>query len=62
MFTMLAPIAAQKAQNTPWTAVLDILFTPKLSTSINARGAKIAAIARKVGCMTVRPLAVIAGW
>ncbi len=58
MLVRLAPIATQNAQNSAWTAVVDSRFTPKLSTSTNARGANIAIYASPVGARTRRPDAV----
>ena len=55
MFVRLAPIAAQNTQNSACAADVDSLFTPKLSTSTKASGAKIAIIASAVGVMRDQP-------
>ena len=47
-----APIAAENSQNIACDAVLDSRLMPKLSTSTNASGAKIAAKPSTVGCGT----------
>ena len=49
MLVRLAPIAAQNAQYSACAAERDSRFTPKLSTSTNASGAKIEIIASADG-------------
>ena len=49
MLVRLAPIAAQKAQYSACAAGRDSRFTPMLSTSTKASGAKTAIMASAVG-------------
>ena len=55
MLVRLQPIAAQNTQNSAWAAVAESLFTPRLSTSTNASGAKIEIIASADGCRIMVP-------